>query len=333
MANTMLISEMFKFRFGSTIFCTDGAYGILDHLVVDPARCVVTQVGISRGLLLKKVVRLPFSAVVEASSDGIRLHVSSAQMATEAVGELAGVPLSARSAVTPAGAGHQGTLLLVAVRPSSGEITYIVAHHLRPGQDTLVRAESITELAQERVRLTLAEEDLKELPPYRSDSELQREAEGVLFDLYPLHVDMPGMSVRVLDGVLYLDGNISSQLRADLVERQMMGVTGLLEIKNNLIGDDTLASTIALRLGHDPRTRGLPIGVYPRLGVVRLSGAVRTAEQKRVAGEIVRSVEGVRAVINELTIDPEAARLAVMASTGAGDEDLVPGGRYVRHTR
>jgi hypothetical protein len=56
--------------------------------------------------------------------------------------------------------------------------------------------------------------------------------------------------------------------------------TGLLEIKNELLGDDTLANSLALVLGRDPRTHDLPIGVYPRLGNVRLSGSVHNEQQK-----------------------------------------------------
>jgi len=82
--------------------------------------------------------------------------------------------------------------------------------------------------------------------------------------------------------VLYLDGNISSSLRADIAVDQVYGVQGLLEIKSNLVGDDQLAADLALALGQDPRTRDLPIGVYPKLGVVRLSGAVHNGSRKRL---------------------------------------------------
>ncbi|MBX5450817.1 BON domain-containing protein [Thermogemmatispora sp.] len=328
-----LISELLKFRFGSKVFCSDGEYGLLDEVVVDAARRCVTHVGVSRGLFMKKRLYLAFNQVSQASSDGVTLTTSLANLAQVAVADAGGVHLSGSSLVEAPAAGQRGTLLLLAVQPSSGEIAYVVAHNLPGGQDTLFRVDTIAELASGVVRLNLSAEALKGLPPYRPDRELQREVEAVLFDLYPLHVDMRGISARVLDGVLYLDGNISSALRADLVERQVMGVPGLLEIRNNLVADDTLASEVALALGRDPRTRGLPIGVYPRLGVVRLSGAVHSAEQKRVAAEIARAVPGVRQVVNDLTVNPRAERLPVMASTGAEDEDLVPGGRYVRHTK
>ena len=91
-----------------------------------------------------------------------------------------------------------------------------------------------------------------------------------------------------------------------------MGVNGLLEINNRLVGDDRLASDLAMALGRDPRTHNLPIGVYPRLGIVRLSGAVHNAQQKAAAEEIARNFEGVRSVFNDLIVDPKADLLHVM---------------------
>jgi osmotically-inducible protein OsmY len=133
--------------------------------------------------------------------------------------------------------------------------------------------------------------------------------------------------------VLYLDGNISSSLRSDIAQDQVYGVDGLLEIKNNLVADDILASNIAMALGQDPRTRDLPIGVYPRLGDVRLSGAVHNDQQKAAAEEVALKFAGVRSVLNDLVIDPKADMLHVMSPAEGGEmEDKVPG-KYIRHTQ
>ena len=112
-----------------------------------------------------------------------------------------------------------------------------------------------------------------------------------------------------------------------------MGVQGLLEIKNNLVGDDVLASKLAMVLAHDPQTRDLPIGVYPKLGVVRLGGAVHNEQQKSAAEEIAKKIPGVRSVINTLIVDPKATMLNVMSPAEGGEAaDIIPG-KYVRHTK
>ncbi|MGH2482465.1 MAG: BON domain-containing protein, partial [Ktedonobacteraceae bacterium] len=96
---------------------------------------------------------------------------------------------------------------------------------------------------------------------------------------------------------------------------------------------DTLAGEIARALGQDERTCELPIGVYPQLGMVRLSGFAHTAGQKDAASEIAKKFEGVRGITNDLVVDPSAEMLYVMSSSeGSEAKDITPG-KFVRHTQ
>jgi osmotically-inducible protein OsmY len=333
MDKTMLISEMQKFHFGSKIFCSDGEDGMLTHVGLDPATRRVTHIGAKQGRLFGKTVYLAFSTVAEATGEGVALNILRTELAAASQDVPGGALLDSKSVVRLADSTAKGTVAIVAVEPANGELAYLVAHELRPGQNTLLRQEFVEKLEPGRVTVSLSETALQTLPPYRPDDELQQEVEDILFDLTPLHVDFKGMTVRVLDSVLYLDGNISSSLRGDLVQDQALGVQGLLEIKNRLVGDDQLAGDLALALARDPRTRDLPIGVYPRLGVVRLSGAVHSEQQKAAAQEVASSFPGVRSVINDLVVNPSTAMLRVMASAESGQaEDKVPG-KYIRHTK
>lgn len=327
------ISEMQKFRFGSRVYCSDGEEGTLSHLNFAASSRRLSHVGIRVGRFFGKTVYLPFAAVVSASGEEITLQVTGAELALASQQAPSEVLLDRRSLIRNTTTGAEGSLELVAVQPKSGELAYLVVHDLRPGQDTLLRREALTKLETGLMTISLSEVQLQASPPYRSDRELQQDVEKILFDLAPLHVDFRGMNIRVLDGVLYLDGNISSSLRGEIVADQSVSVMGLLEVKNRLIGDDQLASDLALALGRDPRTRDLPIGVYPRLGVVRLSGAVHNAQEKTAAEETARAFPGVQSVINDLIINPKAEVLNVMASSAGGEaEDIIPG-KYIRHTR
>ena len=333
MEKTTSIAEMQKFIFGSKVICSDGEDGTITHVALDPAARCITHVGVKQGRLFGKVVYVPFNTVTEASGDGVYLSITRDELASSGKEEPSRVLLDSKSVVQHTESAAKGTLLLLAVRPENGELAYIVAHTLRHGQDTLLREEYIKKLDNGHIEVAISDAALQTLPPYRPDSELRSEVESILFDLTPLHVDFKGMSVRVLDGVLYLDGNISSALRGDIVRDQALGVQGLLEIKNRLVADDQLASELARKLAYDPQTRDLPVGVYPRLGVVRLSGAVHSAEQKGAAGDIARQYTGVRGVINDLVIDPNAEILRVMSSSEGGEAvDKVPG-KYIRHTK
>jgi osmotically-inducible protein OsmY len=283
--------------------------------------------------LFGKTVHLPFENVVNATGEGVTLNVKRADILQASSSEVGGALLDNKSNVELAGSTNKGTLMLVAVQPGSGELAYIVAHHVRPGQDTLLHSKYVTSIEAGRVMVTMPEKVLQTLPPYRPDDVLQQEVEDILFDFTPMHIDLKAINIHVLDGVLYLDGNISSSLRSDIATDQVRGAQGLLEIKNNLVADDTLAAGLAAMLGQDPVTHDLPIGVYPRLGVVRLSGAVHTAQQKATAGEIAKNYPGVRSVINDLVIDPKANMLNVMSAPEGGEtRDKIPG-KYVRHTK
>lgn len=327
------ISEMQKFHFGMSIMCTDGDDGFLTHVVCDPDTCRLTHIGVKRGRLFGKLVRLPYNTVVDAAGNGVTLSITRAELAAAGNSPVSGASLDSKSTIENAASPGRGTLSLIAVYPRSGEIAYIVAHNLRPNQGTWLREEYIETVATGIITVNISASALQELPPYRSDSELQQEVESILYDITSMHIDLKGMHIRVLDGVLYLDGNISSSLRSEIAEDQVLGVSGLLEIKNNLVSDDHLAGELALVYGNDPRTRDLPIGVYPRLGVVRLGGAVHTPQQKAAAEEIARNFPGVRSVLNELLVNPNTDVIHVMAPAEGGEaEDKVPG-KYVRHTK
>lgn len=326
------ISEMEKFHFGGKVFCTDGEDGTLSHLGVDPSSQKIVSVGVKTGRFFGKTVYVPFSVVTDASGNGVTLSISRDELSA-ATTQSTGALLDARSTVQESGSNSHGTLKLVAARPQTGELAYIVVRSLRAGQDTLILQHYFTKIDAGAISINVPEPVFQTLPAYRTDEELQREVEHVIFDMTPIHIDFPGMKIRVLDSVLYLDGNISSSLRGEMVEDQASGVPGLLEIQNRLVGDDTLAADLAMALGRDERTRDLPIGVYPRLGAVRLSGFVRTSEQRAAAEQIARGFPGVRSVENGLIVNPKSDLLNVMASSAGGEgEDLIPG-KYIRHTK
>jgi osmotically-inducible protein OsmY len=333
MIKAMPISEMRKFCFGAKIVCSDGEEGSLTSIGFDGANRLLLAIGIRIGRFFGKTVYVSFTHVVDAIASGITLDITSEQLLAASKEALAAAWLDSRSVVVNTDTSARGTLMLIAVHPDSGELAYVVAHHLRQGQSTLLREDAVTKIDADQITVSLAETTLQTLPPYRTDEELQADVETVLFSLTPLHVDFRGIMRRVVDGVLYLDGNISSSLRGDIVEDQAVGVQGLLGVENHLIGDDVLANTIASVLGHDPRTRDLPIGVYPRLGTVRLGGAVHDEQQKAVAEDITRGIPGVQSVENTLVVKSDSNILNVMAAASGGEsQDLIPG-RYTRHTK
>jgi osmotically-inducible protein OsmY len=333
MINSTPISEMLKFRLGTKIICSDGEEGSLSSIGFDAARQSLFALAIRVGRFFGKTVYVPFAHVVDATSSAITLDITCEELLSASNTVPVGVWLDSRCVVVNTATSARGTLILIAIHPSREELSYIVARHLRPGQDTLLSADVVTKIDANQITVSLPEATLQTLPPYRTDEELQKDVERVIFELTPLHVDLHAITMRVVDGVLYLDGNISSSLRAEIVADQAVGIQGLLEVQNRLIGDDALASNVALALGRDPHTRDLPIGVYPCLGIVRLSGAVHNDRQKDIAAEITKGIPDVCAVENDLVVRPDSELLSVLAPTANAEaQDLVPG-KYIRHTK
>src|SRR5260370_25765713 len=273
----------------------------------------MTHINVKQGRFFGKTVLLPFDTITSAGSDGIVLRIASedVEAASHAAGEVKGALLSNKCIVERADAASKGTLVLVAVQAGSGELADLVAHDLLPRQDTLLREEFVTAIATDHVTVNVAGvvgvagTTPGALSLYRPDDVLQQEVESILFDFTPLHIDLKGMNIRVLDGVLYLDGNISSALRGDIVVDQVSSGAGLLEIKKNLVADDKRAADLAAALGKDPRTRDLPVGGYPPLGLVLLNGTVQSVQQKPAAAKIPRTFPGGRAVFNRLNGVPK----------------------------
>ncbi len=325
-------SEMWKFHFDRKIVCSDGEAGSLAHVVFDAAAQRLTHLGVRQSPLFGRTVDPPYDTVVEATGDGVMLGITRAELAAASGVGVGKVVLDRHSLVERAGSADNGTLLLLAVHPESGALAYLVVGRLRPGGDTLLQEQYVTRMAQRHVTVALPEATLNALAPYRSDDELLQDVRRVLFDLACLHINLQGMNLRALDGVLYLEGNISSQLRADIVEGRARAVPGLLEIKNHLVGDDRLVADLTKALSQDMRTRDMLIGVSSRLGEVRLSGSAYTGQQKAAAEEIVRNFPGVRSAIYELVVDPWADLRPLMLAAGVAAEDKVHGrfSRYIR---
>ena len=70
----------------------------------------------------------------------------------------------------------------------------------------------------------------------------------------------------------------------------------------NYIDDSTITAKIKTALIRDSEVRARDINVTTYRGVVQLSGFVQDDNQVRRAGEVARSVEGVRQLYNDLRV-------------------------------
>src|SRR5947209_5362344 len=99
MEKPILISEMYKFHFGSKIFCSDGEDGVLAQVGFDAAQTRMSYIAVRLGRFFGKNVYLPFDTVTSASGDGISLRITRAELAAASKNELGGAILDAKSVV------------------------------------------------------------------------------------------------------------------------------------------------------------------------------------------------------------------------------------------
>ncbi|HEX5440829.1 MAG TPA: BON domain-containing protein [Ktedonobacterales bacterium] len=313
-----------KYRFGATVLTSDGEEGSLDSLIVDASACAITGMRVRFGLFGRELYTLPMSVIRHANPDRVDLHATLDELKRDYSQVTAVLLLNSRTQVL-VGNKSVGKLVQVTVKRETQALRHLVVRGIRG--ESLVSARGITAIEGRRIVIGASGQGaMPVLTPYRPDEEIREEVREAIYDYAQLRVDLPGIAIRVIDGVLWLQGHVSSDLNKRLVSDQIANIRGLSEIHNDLIADNDLASDVAMALAKDPRTMQGNIGVYPSLGHINLRGRVRTPAARTAAYEVAHSVRGVEDVENALIVDPNAEVIPVLAGV-TNQEDRVPGGR------
>ena len=122
------------------------------------------------------------------------------------------------------------------------------------------------------------------------------------------------IDVETYRGVVQLAGFVDSQQQKARASELAKAVAGVQEVRNDLkvgdadqsvgqtVDDGLITTQVKTKLIADSRTDAYKINVETNGGVVQLSGFVDNDEAKRTAGEVARSVSGVKDVDNDLEI-------------------------------
>lgn len=312
-----------KYRFGAPVLTDDGEEGTLDALIVDAAAHIVSGIRVRFGFLGRTMYMAPVSTVRHATPGRIELHLTRDDLKSDYTKASPVVLLSTSTQVM---AGHKslGKLLQVTVNRETHALRHLVLERgLR--SEALIAARNITAVEGRRIVLGASANDAPPLTPYRPDDEIHTEVRSAIYDYPRLRIDLPGIGIHVIDGVLWLQGHVASDLNKRMVQDQLGNIRGLSEIHNELISDTDLANAVAMALAKDSRTARERIGVYPILGNINLRGRVRTDAARTAAYEVARATPGVETVENALIVDPSAEVIPVMAGV-TNEEDRVPGG-------
>jgi osmotically-inducible protein OsmY len=316
-------AEVKKVRLGAQVQASDGEAGKVASMVADAERRTITHVEIKLGFLgTGGTFYVPMDLVTAGDSENLTVTVPLDDIKKRFAKAPEGVRLSRGTHVT-AGGRTLGKLVQVTVHSDTLVLRHLVIER-GLGREFLVPARAVTSISANQIQVDLGILKPDQLTPYRTDAELRDDIYQAINRYEPLRIDLPGIDIHAIDGVAWLKGHVSSDLNVRLAEDQLANIPGLAEVNNDLVVDSDLAARVSSALSHDPRTAKEYIGVYPRLGVVRLRGAVHTPAARQAATEIASAVPGVKALVNELKVDPNADVVPVLAGV-TNSEDVVPG--------
>jgi hyperosmotically inducible protein len=125
-------------------------------------------------------------------------------------------------------------------------------------------------------------------------------------------VSSRGINVDSHQGVIALRGKVESADAKAAAEQDAKGVEGVTSVRNELQvvapgdrkavdrKDDDIKKAVEARISNDPRLKAADIDVRADKGVVTLTGRAKDLGARARASEVARSVDGVRAVKNEV---------------------------------
>lgn len=147
--------------------------------------------------------------------------------------------------------------------------------------------------------------------PAEVDRRIENSArESYVFTTY-LKSDAIGVEAK--DGIVTLTGSVAADSRKALAQETVAGLPGVKGVENNLevtgaptaSSDAWLSDKLKITLLFRRSVRAGKTEVEVKDGVVTLRGRAENQAQKELTTEYARDIEGVKEVINEMTVAPE----------------------------
>ena len=192
-------------------------------------------------------------------------------------------------------------------------------------------AVTLTGKVQDEFHRSLAEETLTGLPGVKSvnnqlslagnsvinpDATLKARVEAAL--LFHRQLSAVKTSVQVASGVVTLQGEAESEAQKSLATEYVKGLDGVVRVSNEMsvagehrkrkeirkkIDDASITAQVKLALLFNKATSALHTKVRTDNGVVQLTGSAKSQAEKLLVTRIVKNIEGIRRVRNQLTVE------------------------------
>lgn len=198
---------------------------------------------------------------------------------------------------------------------------------MKISSDNIVRTVRNTALASTIALFSLSASAANDFAGASKDAWLTGKVETVF--MLNSHLNAFEIDTDVESGVVKLSGTVESDIDKDLAASLAKGVSGVVEVNNELmvdaelernseaedvdgdrrfgtwVDDATTTAAVKSRLIGNEHIKGLKIDVDTRGDVVTLTGRVETDQQKMLAEELASNTGDVKGVRNNLVVDPE----------------------------
>ena len=138
-------------------------------------------------------------------------------------------------------------------------------------------------------------------PVEKQDARLKNDVADALWKDDVLRaLDYWEIDIRVKNGVVTLNGHISSTRSQNRVLNALRAIPGIVEIKNNLVSDDALTLDVASALGSLEHTFGCKFLTGASHGVISINATVDNEKIKLLAEKYSSDTPHTRGVINNI---------------------------------
>jgi osmotically-inducible protein OsmY len=140
-------------------------------------------------------------------------------------------------------------------------------------------------------------------PAEKKDAALKADIADALWkDDVLRKLDYYEIDTWVKDGVVTLNGYISSSGSQNRVVNALHMISGIVEIKNNLVSDDKLTLNVAVALGTLEHTYDCKFFTGASHGVISINGVVKNQQIRLLAEKCASDVPSTRGVINNIQV-------------------------------
>ena len=241
---TTEFADVLKFRFNARVEASDGEAGKLTRVFANSQQRIITHIGIRVGLLFGKTCYVPIQLVSAATADVITIAVPLDEIEKQTT-KPEGAELGPSTGMMVAGK-RIGQLTQLTIHRETQVLRHLVVEH--GSRELLVPATMVTSITARQIGADLEGTSIAQLTIYRPDEELRQDIYDAIYNYPRLRVEQSGITIHVIDGVVWLRGYVSNELNRRLVVDQLKNIPGLAELHNELIADSLLAANVSMAL-------------------------------------------------------------------------------------